>query len=168
MHFTNTNLYFCTSTIKWCVFFNLFIVDWVILPMFNYLLICQPTNTKKQRNISLSMINVCLQIYIQKSISIFWEIIFHEKHLVVAKCLLPDRNKKCWLFHTIHLITLLLHIFPSFSKRCRTSYLPSPIHFNWCSIVYANKSINDWTLDFACWVDIHNLCVTLFPCGKNQ
>ncbi len=38
----------------------------------------------------------------------------------------------------------------------------------WCGIVSANKSINDWTLDSTCRVEICNLCVPLFPCGRNR
>jgi hypothetical protein len=37
------------------------------------------------------------------------------------------------------------------------------IHF----IVSIGKSINNWTLDSACQVGIHNLCMPLFPCGRN-
>jgi hypothetical protein len=40
------------------------------------------------------MIDVYLQIHIQKYISISQKIIFHEKHLVATKCLSLDRNKK--------------------------------------------------------------------------
>ncbi len=95
MHFTNTNPHFRTSTFKWCLFLNLFVADWKIPPMCNFLLICQPTNIKKQRNIRLSTIYVYHQIYIQKSISISQKIVFHEKHLVATKRLSPNRNKKC-------------------------------------------------------------------------
>jgi hypothetical protein len=44
MHFVKTNLHFHTSTLKWCLFFNLFVVDWEIPPMFNSLLTCNNTN----------------------------------------------------------------------------------------------------------------------------
>jgi hypothetical protein len=101
MHFANIDPHFCTSTFKWCCFLNLLIGDWKILPMLNSLLIYHPTNTKKQRNIRLSMIDVYLQMYIQKYISISQKIFFHEKQLMIAKCLSLDRNKKCWSFHVI-------------------------------------------------------------------
>jgi hypothetical protein len=61
--------------------------------MFNSQFIYHPTNTKKQRNIRLSIIDVYPHIYMQKYISISWKIFFHEKHLVAAKHLSLDKNK---------------------------------------------------------------------------
>ncbi len=97
MHFAKTKPCFQTLTFKWCLFLNLFIAYWKIFLMFNSLFICQPTNIKKQRNIKFSMIDVCCQIYIQKSISISQKIVFHKKHLAATKRLLPyiNKNKKC-------------------------------------------------------------------------
>jgi hypothetical protein len=39
VHLAKTNPRFCTSTFKWCLFFNLFMVDWKIPPMLNSLII---------------------------------------------------------------------------------------------------------------------------------
>jgi hypothetical protein len=49
VHSTNTNPYFHTSTLRWCLFLNLFIANWKIPPMFNSLFICQPTNTRTKK-----------------------------------------------------------------------------------------------------------------------
>jgi hypothetical protein len=46
VHFANTNLHFHTSTFRWCFFFNLFIANLEIPPMFNSFFIYQPINTK--------------------------------------------------------------------------------------------------------------------------
>jgi hypothetical protein len=40
---------FHTLTFKWCLFFNLLITYWEIFPMFNSLLIYQPTKTKTKQ-----------------------------------------------------------------------------------------------------------------------
>jgi hypothetical protein len=104
IHVVNTNPCFGTSTFKWCLFLNLLIVDREIPPMFNSLLIYHPTNTKKQRNIRLSTIDIYLDIYIQKCISIFLKIIIHKKHMATIRRLSPNRNKKCRSFHIIYLI----------------------------------------------------------------
>jgi hypothetical protein len=167
MHFVNIDPRFRTLTFKWCIFFNLLIANWEIPLMFNSLFIYQPTNTKKQRNIRLSMIDVYLQICIQKYISISRIFFFNEKHPMATKHLLPYRNKRCWSFHIILLIIAFLQTFPCSGKRHHTSYLPFLIPFIWCSIIFVDKSINDWTLDFVCQVDTRNLCVPLFPCGRN-
>jgi hypothetical protein len=147
MHFANIDPHFCTSTFKWCLFLNLLIANWKIPLMFNSMFISQPTNTKKQRNIKLSTIDVDPQIYIQKYISIFRKINFHEKHLVLTRHLSPNRNKKCWSFHIIHLIITFLQTLPFFKKKSHhTSCLPFPIHFIWYNIASVNKSmIEHWT-----------------------
>jgi hypothetical protein len=94
--------------------------------MFNSLLIYHPTNTKKQRNIRLYTIDVYLQIYI----SIFQKIIFHKKQLTIAKCLSPDRNKKCWSFHIIYRIIAYLQTFPHFRQKMLhiLSSISNPFH----------------------------------------
>jgi hypothetical protein len=107
VHFKNMDPRFHTSTFKWFLFLNLLITNWEIHPMFNSLFIYQPKNIKK-RNIKLSMIDVCCQIYIQKYISISWKIVFPKKQSIITKHLLPNRNEKCSSFHTIHLITTFL------------------------------------------------------------
>jgi hypothetical protein len=61
----------------------------------------------------------------------------------------------CKLFHVL-------------GKKHYTSCLPFPILFVWYNMIFIDKSINDWTLDSACQIDICNLCVPLFPCGRNQ
>jgi hypothetical protein len=61
----------------------------------------------------------------------------------------------CKLFHVL-------------GKSHCTFCLPFPIFFIWCNMVFIDKSINDWTLDSTCWIDICNLCILLFPCGRNQ
>jgi len=94
VHFTNTNPHFHTSTFKWCFSFNLLITNWKIPPMVNSLLICHPTNIKKQRNIRLSTINIYPHIYIQKYISICQKIIFHKKHSVTTRHLSPKIKTK--------------------------------------------------------------------------
>jgi len=40
---------FFTSTLRWCHFFNLFIIDCEILPMFNSLLICKSVVQKNDQ-----------------------------------------------------------------------------------------------------------------------
>ncbi len=95
MHFANIGPCFCTSTFKWCLFLNLVIANWKMPPTLNSLLIFHPTNTKKQRYSRLSTIDVYSHIYIQKYISIFRKIFFHEKHLVATTHLSLDKNKKC-------------------------------------------------------------------------
>jgi hypothetical protein len=113
------------------------------------------------------MIDVCHQIYIQKSISISWKLPFHEEHSATTMCLLPNwKNVGHSIQFTLSLCSCkLCHVF---GKRHRTSCVPIPILFVWCSMVSIDKLINDWTLDYVYRVDICNLCVPLFPCGRNQ
>ncbi len=40
VHLANINLLFQTSTLRWCLFSNMFIDNWNILPMFNFLFTC--------------------------------------------------------------------------------------------------------------------------------
>jgi hypothetical protein len=102
-----------------------------------------------------------------KSISISWKLVFHEEHLVATRHLSPDRNKKCWLFHTIHLIIVFLHNLPCFRQKMMhvLSTISNPFHLMWHGI--CDKLINGLTLDSTCQLDICNLCVPLFPCGRN-
>jgi hypothetical protein len=53
------------------------------------------------------------------------------------------------------------------SKSRQKSCLPFLIPFNWCDIMSALKSINNWTFDFACLVGVWSLCEPLLPWGKN-
>jgi hypothetical protein len=135
--------------------------------MLNSLLICHPTNTKKQKNIWLSTIDVYLDICIQKCISISRKITFHEKHLTAIKRLSPNRNKKCWSFHIIYLIITLLQIVPCFKQKMShiLSTISNPFPLMWHHIRrQINKRLN---IGLHLWVDIHNLCIPLFPCGRN-
>jgi len=52
---------FALFTFRWCLFFNLFIVDWKIPPMFNSLFICQPKNTKTKKILAFPQ-----QMYVSK------------------------------------------------------------------------------------------------------
>ncbi len=56
IHFTKTYPLFCRFVLKWCLFLNLFIVDWEIPSMFNFLLICKNV-MKKTRTINLILHN---------------------------------------------------------------------------------------------------------------
>ncbi len=154
------NPHFRTLTFKWCFFLNLLITNWKIPPMLNSLLICQPINTKKQRNIKLSTIDVCRQIYIQKPNSISLNLVFHDTQQLLG--ISPQIETK--ITNSIEFIGSLhsCKLFHVSSKRHCTSCLPFPIPFIWCGVASIDKSINDWTLDSACWVDIRNLCVPLF------
>jgi len=50
IHFVNTKPLFLTSTLRWCLFLNLFIVNCKIPPMFNSLLICENVIQKQWSN----------------------------------------------------------------------------------------------------------------------
>jgi hypothetical protein len=52
IHFAKIERFFITSTLKWCIFLNLLIIDWEIPPMFNSLIICKKL-MKKMRTINL-------------------------------------------------------------------------------------------------------------------
>jgi hypothetical protein len=70
-------------------------------------------------------------------------------------------NPITWSFHSWKL-------FHDSNNIYHTSCQPFLMPFMWCNIVFAVKSINDWTFDFTCFVDIRNLCVNLLSCDRNQ
>jgi hypothetical protein len=70
MHFANIDPGFHTSTFKWCLILNLFIADWEIPRMLNFLFIYHPTNTKNIY-IKLSTIDVYLHISFKNTFQFF-------------------------------------------------------------------------------------------------
>jgi hypothetical protein len=60
IHLANIDLLFCTSTLRWCLFLNLLIVDWEIPPMFKSLLIYMHIIMKLKKQKIFSFIHYIL------------------------------------------------------------------------------------------------------------
>lgn len=64
------------------------------------------------------------------------------------------------------MITILLNTLPCFWQQTMLhvlSTISNPFHLMG-NCIWIDKSINDWTFDYACLVDIHNLCIPFLPC----
>ncbi len=75
---------------------------------------------------------------------------------MTTRHLSPNRNKKCWSLHIIHLLIAFLQTFPCFKQKTShiLSTISTPFHL---MRHHVHRQINEWlNIGFRFWVDIHN------------